>query len=222
MFPSKYKTQAPAIASYSTSDLAQNTGIQDFYCAKIDGPTHILTQSQIYSSYIETSVNNTTITEATSPLLAIDQDYDLTQFNVPQTIRGKALITGTFYFSNSGTGVSCSAYLTFIIRKWNSETSTETDIVSGTTESLTYSNNVAGKRLYSLAIDIPTTNFKKGETLRVSLQGYLSRSSGGPSGQLILYVAHDPMNRDGNSITPSTDFLSSQIKVWIPYDLHLK
>ena len=210
-----------AVASYSYTDLAEGTGIRLFYgCTNEDGDG-ILTQNQIYSHTIESTALQNPPT--TSYVLDLDKDFDLTAFNMPQTIKGTAYINGTFYLHTDavGAGQSGISYIQIKLRKWDGSTETE---IANNTFTLTHTSSTTEKKLFCLDITIPETHFKIGEILRATVLIY-TKVTAIDSGLENFRTAfcYDPMNRDGTYIVPSTDdpVTISQFKLWIPFKLPL-
>jgi hypothetical protein len=206
-----------AIASYSYSDLAGQTGVQLFYGATVmtsAATTNILTPNMVYSKVIEQGGDNAIHADYTK---VSDLDFDLTAFNNPHAIRGTALFS---FFQKAYSGGQVWAYSIVKIRKWDG--ATETDIASAQTEDLT---NIDGTHRYNfvlLPVVIPKTHFKIGEVLRVTVEQYLKS----PTNVGTVKIGTDPMNRDGavEYIVPSTDadpVSTTQFKCWIPFHLDL-
>ena len=57
-------------------------------------------------------------------------------------------------------------------------------------------------RTMCVPIVIPQTHYKKGEILRLTIEGWIKKDGAGTS---LGTVSFDPQNRDGTLITPSTD-----------------
>jgi predicted acyl esterase len=204
-----YQHQPTAIASYNYTDLADQTGVVKFYgFTKHDGTTKTygLGINPIYSNDIESTGLRDSIG---------DFDFDLTAFNNPNTIRGTAVIN----LCARGTGEAGTTTTTWVharIRKWDG--TTETEIANGRSEGFNATSTTTIK-IVNFKVDIPKTQFKKGETLRITIELRFSNSSSDQGGSM----AHDPMNRDGTTISPSTDDPTSttKLEVYIPFDIDL-
>ena len=195
VLPKPFQHQPEAIISFDFVDIAEGTGIVLFsgFSGEISSGLgyHLTADEAVYSSTKETSGS-----DATAP--AVDLDFDLSPFNRNRTIRGKALVSFTLVCApgvNNMTGLA-----TVFIRKWDG--STETEIASVITPTIT-ANATTVKELMTVPIIIPKTDFKRGETLRLSIVAVGTRT-GGATDVSIIY-GHDPRNRDGGTIIPSTD-----------------
>jgi len=195
--------QETATASYSFIDFASGTGIVTFYLGStVD--LRRLSNSVFYSDYINEISSDTT---STSFVKVLDVDYDV-EFNRPTTIKGKTVCnipSGRYYENNSGDNVH---YIVVKIRKWDG--TTETDLAENT-GSEHNPNGYAGTgyHMNSLDLDIPLTVFKKGETLRVTVEGWAKAAS---SKRVEMCIGADPQNRVKTSgqylqkwTTPSPD-----------------
>lgn len=205
-----------AIASYSYSDLAEQTGVQLFYAATCSTGEFVLTQNSFNSASVETLSTEADFDAAVFDLI-LDKDFDLTPFNAPQTIRGYAYIN--FFVAGIRTGGAGNIHyqLQALIRKWDG--STETEIASNAV--VEFNPGTADARHICLRVTIPETHFKIGENLRLTIKGW---GRGGTAGTTVkICIGHDPMNRDGTYIIPSTDVPESttQFKLWIPFKLDL-
>jgi hypothetical protein len=179
-----------SIASYNYTDVEEGTGIVILYGARVQTKTvtsYILTRDTIYSNAIET----TNVT----PGAAIN--FDLSEFNLPKIIKGTALIS----LSASLTGGS---YVDFTITFQKVSGGSASTLVSTTLERLS-----ALARLTGSAV-IPQTHFKKGDNLRVVVNGAMDSGS--------YFLAHDPANRNGVRYTSD---IPSQMQIAIPFKLDL-
>jgi len=196
MLNQKYLNKPSALASFSYSDIAEGTGIQLFYFAQDAAGAHILTQNQVTST---TKIEGGTNAD-------FDDDYDLSAFNMPQTIRGKAMFSFHFVVGAAAHGVLNSVYL----RKWDG--TTETEIVAASGSTFVHSGGAASYPTDLVTMDVPLTHFKKGEQIRVSV---------------LLTVTADDWIYYGTDPTAEPDLTyfaagnSTQSKAYIPFDLDL-
>lgn len=145
--------QNQAIASYSYTDIAEGTGMTNFYLAQtIDstGTNTILTTQLARSAVNEIS---------TGDAAGREDDFDLTAFNIPKTIEGTALIS----FHQRDTDSTSNNSVTITIKKWDG--TTETELGTNTTETI----NDESKRVL-LEIPLTRTHFRKGDVLRVTMK----------------------------------------------------
>jgi hypothetical protein len=218
-----FNAQNNVLATYDYTDIAEGRGVILFkaFTSDTEGTTgyHLGTED-IYSSDIETVSTNFSTTEWVKVL---EKDFDLPPFNLPRTIKGTAIINTCFCVTNAG-GLNSTkryAYLIFKIRKYSG--STELEIASGQTASVPYSGVESGCaiRLVSIPITIPQTHFKKGDVLRLTIEGWGKVLAIGSNQEGKLYIATDPMNRDGARIKPSSDDPTSitKLNLYLPFKL---
>lgn len=195
----KFSTTSPLLASFDYIDLADGTGTRIFYgysTRSSAGGDYHLSRQQVFASDVAAEDNRS----ATTFTNMLDLDYDLSEFNFPQTIKGTATITCCF----NGAASSPDTKIRVIVkvRKWDG--SNETEIAS--VQSIDYTDPLV--KVITMNITIPRTNFKKGETLRLTMEHWGQRDGGGT---VYLSAGQDPQNRDWNSgsgftdITPSSD-----------------
>ena len=213
----EFVTQPSAIASYPYTEIREGTGFSLFsgYVTEDDGGLdyHLTTDNTIYSSVIE-SID----TDATAP--SIDLDFDLSPFNLPQTITGTATVSFTLVAATQA-DTTMTALATVYIRKVP-VVGAEEEIVSAITPTITVAaGSTTTKELMTFPLTIPKTHFKKGEKLRLSVVAVGTRT-GGANNISVLY-GHDPRNRDGAVIVPSTDDPDTITKLlfYCPFDIDL-
>jgi len=111
--------------------------------------------------------------------------------------------------------------LIFKIRKYSG--STESEIASGQTASVKYSGVESGNTisLVTIPMTIPQTHFKKDDVLRLTIEGWGKVLATGDNQKGKLYIATDPMNRDGDRIKPSSDDPTSitKLNLYLPFRL---
>lgn len=219
--PPKYqKSTEGAIASYSYTDIAEGTGKVIFYGLndKINTTkSYFLTTNTLYSNDI-----NTQAAASGASALILDIDHDI-KFNKPQNLKGKVRVNITIGGrTTSAAPNSWNAYGILKLRKWDG--TTETEIAQAQTETTSGGGgaiNTKESKQMCVTIDASSsvTHFKKGETLRMTIEIYASQTGSGNCG-----YAHDPQGRadvnavDGG-IIEGTD--STILKMEIPFLLDL-
>jgi len=206
MIPETFRsTGAPNLINYDWQDVADGTGIIHFKGAVISGG-NILTTQTLYSNTIETFATAGT---STSYVKLIDLDFDLSAFNTPRTIKGKAIVS-------FGIDITRNDFVShkFIakIRKYSG--TTETEICNGEVE---YSLAANWEGTSTMTFAVPETSFKKGDILRLTMEGW-SKDDDGDGGQTQA-IGHDPMNRDGTHITPSTVDSKTSLDFYCPFEV---
>lgn len=194
----KYDNRPEAIASYDYVDLATGEGYRIYYGLKaVDDTTeyYILSSSQSYSDEVATDGG---FHDSTSFVQTLDLDFDLTEFQKPQTIKG------TMYaevpMSNLSVTHTSDTYAIIKLRKWDG--SSETEIANGQTKTVSYTAG-AGNTGYqndtsTVKITVPETDFKVGETLRVTVELWGKGANAGPS-VTKSFLGHSPNNLEDTS-----------------------
>jgi hypothetical protein len=214
------KSGEGTISSYNYVDIAEGTGIVGYLAyshRELTTLAYSMSTESLYSQTIYTEANVSS--GATTPYKALDIDFDLV-FNKPQSIRGKARFIIPHNTGSASTGnVICYQYVTIKIRKWDG--TTETEIASATGESHAGNYLVILQFLDNIEVNIPNvTHFKKGETLRVTIEVYCDAPIG--SNGAIARLSHDPKDRitgvpqDEGGVPYTT-----QLQFFIPYILDL-
>lgn len=209
----KFSTTPPQVVSYSYSDIDSNTGINVFYLSTSYNTSlsYNLTKEIVYSDEIDLPRVGTNIVDYTKK---IDIDFDLSVFNEPKTLRGTATANiGGYCVGDTG---DTDAYYVVRIRKWDG--SSETEITMGTGKVFKPITGDPNTKIHNINIEVPETHFAEGETLRVTIEGWIRQTSGGVA---YMSLGFDPKNRDGNWILPTTDDPTSTTAsvINIPYKL---
>jgi len=210
---------SPAIASYDWVDIATGTGYIIYYGATTedsDGTDEIMTDdSDIYSRSIDTNYaiqHGDKFTDGA----AVDKDFDLTAFTNPYTVKGTAIIQNGIYVTGRASETA-SAYITYNFFKVSG--GVETNI--GTKTTIQWDKSADAKTYYTTHIRVPMTHtsFAQDDLLRVNVQVFASGTGTGTTGDVAF--GHDPRNRDGSYITPASQDVISQLKVYIPTKLEI-
>jgi len=206
-----FQAQSNAIASYNWTDIAEGTGIVKFYgfgTTDNTGTNYALSENIFYADPHFSSASTT----STSYFKALDMDFDLTEFNTPKIVKGTVIIQAASKLDGSdATGES--HYLIFKVRKVSG--GSETDL--GTVQTATIDSSTK-KQYHCVKISVNRTFFKKGDILRVTIEGWAKVSSGTAN----LYVAHSPTNEDvSGQLVVGTDVESTQFVVYIPFGLEI-
>ena len=198
------KSSEAAVASFDYTDIAEGTGVTMFngFVTEASGAVlgyHLLKSETIYSSKIETE--SSSYTSGSDYTSRINLSFDLPAFNLPKTLKGNANVLFTLWNKCVAAGTSTDAYVKVTIQKWDG--TTPTDIV----QAMSPATNAAGagvtvKKIMNIPLAIPMTSFKKGEILRLNLNVF-AKVPASTEGQVC--IGHDPLNRDGTNIVPSTD-----------------
>lgn len=193
------KTAEAPVASYDYVDIAEGTGVVLFYGFSDQGAApgdgHSLTKSTPFSDTIETT--------------AFNVDFDLSPFNLPQTIEGTAIVS----FSWAQTLAAGTRFVTATIRKVIDGTPSDIAVASGAI--VDWAAGAPRTDLIKIP-NIPRTLFKEGEVLRLNMTSTIV------TGGSTSWLAHDPQGRDGTNIVPSTDASSTtKLEFYCPFRLDL-
>jgi len=208
-----------AVASYDYTDIAEGTGTVIYYGynSKTSAATvsyHLSKSPLVYSADIETITSHGSASSAQ----VYDFDFDLPSFNLPQTIRGTAMVNSSYAVSNAA--VNVSGWPVVRLRKWDGTSSSEVAVGTGEELTLSGADEITTS---SIVLAVPSTHFKKGETLRLTMEMWKRNQQQPGSNDFVL--AHDPKDRDGQVITKSTtdpDKAGTTIlAVHIPFNLNL-
>lgn len=212
------KSSEGVTANYNYTDIAEGTGIIVFFgYAENDstGKTYHLNQQALFSYDIEYTA--TAIAEGAAAKV-IDLDFDLANFNLPKSIKGRAMFTVPLRVTAAvGAGVTTSAYIVARLRKWNGTTETEISDVQSNTISAT--NNTSTYQIMIFGDTVPLSHFKKGETLRLTIEVYGANTGGGGATNT-CQIAFDPMDREGTNFT-ETNIKSRILQLNCPFVIDL-
>lgn len=212
----KYRKSPESIVSFNFTDIASGTGIVNFHCydsSPSSGLDYHMSQNEFFSKNVETSELSTGGGSDT-----IDEDFDLSTFNKSIVLSGVGYFAGVGAVNPDTGKIATAAFFTITVQKWDG--TTETDIVSVSGLSESSSGGGVAKRFYQLIpITIPRTSFMKGETLRLRVVWNVTWNSA--SGANRLTMAHDPQNRDGTYIVPSSqsDAPTTKMEFFAPFEI---
>lgn len=204
--PTVFNRSPASIATYDFMDIAAGTGIINFYAGK-ETTSYLLSNFTYYADTVSTSavVNYVPYTKV------LDVDFDVS-INKPITLKGNSIINIPLKLYFSTANVYC--YAVVKVRKWDG--STETDLVTSA-NSREVATAGAGTYYDILGVQatIPLTVFKKGETLRLTIEVW------GKGGGALATVdlAHDPKNRSAGWDT--TGAVPSQLAFQCPTRIDL-
>jgi len=208
------QSQETAIASYDYTDIAAGTGNILFYGAAttITGSStdYKLTESPFICDPVKTKEG---VTQANTAKKEIDVDFDLTEFNLPRTIKGEAILS--MALSLEETAHNVKGYVIAKIRKWDG--TTETDIVTAQSAEETSSGGTWEDFQVTIPLTIPETHFKKGETLRLTIEGWAYGVGGAPAGNIEIW--HDATDTDGDG--EASGVSSTALKLFCPFEIDL-
>ena len=186
--PTVYRKGASSIASYDAVDLLSGTGYISLYGGKTDNG-YILSNIQFYSESIGTYATCTT----TPDTLEITANFDV-EINRPIQLKGKMIVTTPLNLKLGQSNEIMNAYDKVYLKR----VATTLYTATGTTATTFDTNDTDGTPVVTnTEVDISeVTRFKRGETLRVTVEVYAWQSTAGGTPAVVLY--HDPRGRAGD------------------------
>lgn len=203
--------------NFNWVDVSSGTGyvLFDGYASPLAaGTEYVLIPSTIADDVTSVAtVGNgltTTIDPAVSGVMAKrgEIDFDMSVFNIPQTVRGDVYVRAPSTGTISGAGTR-TVKLIVKFRKWDGVT--ETDIASGETANQNFSSHVTFGQ--TVKIVVPRTLFKKGETLRITVE-YWGQDV---VGTFAYTAGHNPRDTAGGSFNVNESRLSAAI----PFEVNI-
>ena len=184
--PRVYRTAAEKIiASFDSLDVVTGKGFKRFHC--LVGSANRLTGDAVDATNYRTRV-----TPAGGVTKDIDLNFDI-EFDEPAIIEGEAVVNVSYEAIAGGSAANTTIFLDIFIYHVDSGAS-ETQLANNTTATITVNTGIGdiAKRIAEL-MTIARTRFKKGEKLRVNIEGWTGSGSGTGAQRSMVY--HDPTNR---------------------------
>ena len=215
-FRGKYPSSA--IASYDWTDIESGTGVVNYIAGVVaDSSASIykLTTQSFKSNY---GVNNThqyasksSDTNFTNPF---ELNFDTSVFNTPRTIRGKISVFIPF--------ATFSAKIYCVVTLYKVSGSTETSIVTFTTQTYSGGNGVTTIGWLTSEASINSTNVKVGEFLRLEIKPYYRTETTGTTNMKICYNSENTATATTTDSFPATFPVGySQLNCSIPYEIQI-
>lgn len=218
--PTTYrKSGEGAIASYDFFDIAEGTGYVTFFGAKTQSG-FVLIKTAVNSDFVET----TGISDTTDDVAKFDEDFDLT-LNIPKVVKGKLLVdvpaTNDFQSGTAATTLSCKVKVLF--RKWDGDNETEIANATSITRAVDSGTGIDHEKRFLIEVTIPRTKFKKGETIRVTLELYAWEAVDNVLAWFA--IGHDPKSR-ASTLTGATSQKvlaagNTDLFIHIPFEVDL-
>ncbi len=194
MLNQKYNSESDVLANYTYTDIVDGSGNVLFYALRGDSANDILSTQPFYSIGIDQAFAGSSAGAATKK---IDLDFNLTAFNTPRTMVGTGTIQSCYFVTRTGGDGGIQVYCIYRVKKDGVE------VANVTTNSVSVGTDATAILVSTAPITIPETHFKAGEVLTLTLEVWFENVSGTNSG--FGGIAHDPQNRDGTYINPTTD-----------------
>jgi len=199
--PKKFLKTAEGIISVGVTDVISGKVITTFYGGETVANDEELSTVAFDSDHI-TKINSRTIASLGVAEKSLDVDYDV-KFQVPTTIEGVATANISIGINKVGSGTT-TFYGILKARKWDGTTETELASDSSLDEIVTVTGaaTVTSKR-YAFKLDIPKTDFRVDDTLRLTVEVWVNRS--GTNGVIVSGFGQDAANRDDDGEGTATD-----------------
>ncbi len=209
--PQVYEAGAEAaFASYDYIDIAEGTGIiilNGMAVQDDSGVDHILSRNTLYSHPKETTAATTTSSTFAE---ALSLNFDLSPFNLPRTLEG----TAWFSLSWKIAFATSNQQAYFIVRLKKGA------VEIGSVQTQTGATASAGVDEGWLSlVTIPVTtavHFKKGDVLRVTIEGWARNPSNANAS--VISLAHDPKDRDTGY---GDESIHSTLQMGIPFRIDI-
>lgn len=199
--PKRFTEQVRPVEAFSFTDIATGKGYATFLAGMASGAAiidhmppfyqmsgaHILSTTPFYSEQIASRKLN-----ALSTNINLEPFFDV-KFTVPRIIEGVMLAeipNAVDTNGNSSNTLRCWNEVDVI--KWDG--TTETSLVSGVTR--TFDIDFETNKVLCLYLDIPRTNFKIGESLRIRVRQWVDSNE--TTATPAFALGHDPQNREGD------------------------
>jgi hypothetical protein len=202
----------PTLVNYDYVDFASGTGYQTFYGITSKDQTGLnyhLTESIMYANDIETSTYAYSIGSFNKE---IDVDFDLTEFNLPRTVRGTATINIQVAWENEGGNDE----LYVIPKLVHYDGTTETTI--GSAQSETFSSGTALGKMLMMKLALTETVFKSGDILRLTIEVWAKQVTA----QRQFAIGHDPQGRAGSICDTSNAAIeTTKLEIQVPFKVDI-
>ena len=188
-----------AIASYNFTDIAEGTGIVTLYAfgnAASGAYQYSLTGQEIRSFEIE----------SVKTIPAAVFTFDSSVFNYPRIAKGTAMVRFSSDSYNSGGGHTI--YWNIKIQKVSNGVITTLGNADSASSTVGGGHNLIS---WTVTIVLTQTNFKIGDQLRLLM-------TAGGNGDVTL--GHDPADRDGSTITPSSTY-PTKLEFYMPFKIDI-
>lgn len=197
-----------AISSYNWTDFLTSRGYVSFYPFSAYDNTGTL----VYSLTTETPLSKEIETTTTGDQITLTRTFNSEELKAPLVIEGTALIS--FSWRKTTTHVNDSFDFSVYIQHYDGTTATTLgSIVQKASPKVT---EVVSE---CLMLALTKKDFSIGDQLRVVI--ILRQSVNTGTGGKLLVLGHDPVDRDGTYIIPSTSVHHTQSKISIPFKIDL-
>ncbi len=210
--PLMFRNRNPkTLTSYSYIDIASGTGVVRYYgfASKTAGTEdYHLSTDKFYSPQ---EYKTATLNFNNSDVKVIDLDFDLT-INTSQIINGDVLISIPYKVEHTNINGDGNAYFKAILLNGS------TEIGNGQTETYTWTQEESStSELGLIKINVDNSKLKKGDTLRLTIEGWASATDN--QGSTIMTFAFSPYNNDLSSNVGTLN--NYQLSIDVPFKINL-
>lgn len=212
-----FTTTNPLLTNFSFTNIIEGLAGINFYAG--NGLNASASNVDVLSSTIfdSNSPETSTPANAASSTLIDTQEYALSEATIPNTLKGKCIVTfGWGMRANNNNQGQSSGHIKVALLVNN------TNIGEGKTGERTSTGTaytIAPVGNSTVTFDVTETQIRIGDELKIVFYIYGYRASGSSGGYVVN--GHDPSNGDGSYIKPSTDDVYTRIKAQIPFKLDL-
>ena len=182
------------LANYDYFDLSNETGTIIYNGLSVSNQGSLPTFGSTTYKYalsreaIESETQETEGATTTDDGVSFDKDFDLSTFNLPQTIKGTAYVTLNINLVGEGDSVEAAMSAQIV------NATTSTVIATGFSNPAAQTIGTPTDDKVTIPITIPLTNFKAGEVLRLTIFGNTVGQPTTMGGT--IKVRHDPTTAD--------------------------
>ena len=208
------KNTEGVLTSYNYVDIESGLGYVTFYPVKTSNSWTLsdrVLKSEGTESSWDVTYNSNTYTSSGALYT-----FNTSTFNLPKIVKGTAYVEIDHYYKCNSTADLVDFAHSFAILKNGS--------VIGFSSGAAYQSLATGATSSGsllIGIDIPETNFKRGDYLGIAIRPVGRTQSAGTSGSMLFSLGNDPYDRDGTYLKPSTTERSTIFKVDIPFKIDL-
>lgn len=198
IIPQQFQAQSNLISSYSFNEILTKEGYLTLYLLTTGdntGTQYTLTETESYSNSVQTTATNTT-TSLT---------FDSPALKTPRFLEGYVFFQ-LGYYANLDSSVETGDQISATLYKYSGSADAITSTIT-----LNLGGYPAEQGVISFKATATNTHFKRGDKIRVVIS--LKATGGGES----VALGHDPQNRDGSTITPSSADSITSSRVLIPF-----
>jgi hypothetical protein len=190
-----FTTTSPILANYDWGDVSEGFGYVDYYpyFTSLDPATYSMANNKVYSHTIGTTRSSGGTTTLT---------FTSSSFNLPRSIKGKAIFQCGVGAAAPGTTITVTAKL----QKWDGTTATDI-----TSEVSSVALAVTSENMMLLELTTTETVVAVGESLRLIVKFTTP-------GVVAGYLGHDPMGRTFGTIGTTG---TTEMRISIPFKIDL-